>query len=294
MERFELDTTQLSILLGDHLGGTVTDVLPLALGASSRETPWRIDFSFNGLERTVLLRHGKTCSRNEAVALRAMEMNAIPTPKVLVWDAEGEAVGTPLFVSEFVAGESLLPPMKAGETWAIDLYIETACELQAIRAEDLPQELAAQLKTAESAVDVLNDAYEMFAEVDDLIEAAYRKLVDGQPILPKPQFSNGDLWPDNLLVNDRKVVGIIDWQHAGFSDPLFEFLLPFFLVPGLRGQGIEGRFCRRKAIDPDILHWYHGLEFFDSLRWVLRTGEPYEMHTAESLRTDLERWMADS
>ena len=38
----------------------------------------------------------------------------------------------------------------------------------------------------------------------------------------------------------------------------------------------------------------HGLEFFDSLRWVLKLGKPYEVHTAESLQRDLEQWLEKS
>jgi len=45
------------------------------------------------------------------------------------------------------------------------------------------------------------------------------------------------------------------------------------------------------GFDPEMLRWYHGLEFFDSLRWVLRTGKPYGIHTAESLERDLARWL---
>lgn len=294
MERFKLDNSRLTALLSERLGGAVTNLSPTSLGESSRQTPWRIDFERNGTEHTVLLRYGKGCSRNEVVALRAMEVMDIPTPKVLIWDEDGAALGTPLFVSEFINGEPLMTAMKAGKAWAIDLYIDTACELQAIRAEDLPEGIAAQLEVSESAAEVLADAYDMMSEKDDLVEAAYRKLADTQPDLPDPQFSNGDLWPENLLIRDRELVGVIDWQHAGFSDPLFEFLLPFFLVPELRGLGIEERFCLRKGLDPQILTWYHGLEFFDSLRWVLKTGKPYEMHTAESLRADLDQWMDES
>ena len=75
------------------------------------------------------------------------------------------------------------------------------------------------------------------------------RRIDGSsrrgPDLPEIHFSNGDLWPENLLVRDRRLVAVIDWQHAGFSDPIFEFLLPFFLVPELRGRGIEERYCER-------------------------------------------------
>lgn len=45
------------------------------------------------------------------------------------------------------------------------------------------------------------------------------------------------------------------------------------------------------GIDPAALHWYYGLEFFDSLAWVLKLGKPYGIHTAESLTVDLERWL---
>jgi aminoglycoside phosphotransferase (APT) family kinase protein len=58
-----------------------------------------------------------------------------------------------------------------------------------------------------------------------------------------------------------------------FSDPLYEFLLSFFVLPELRRRGLEERYCRRMGIDSSTLHWYHGLESFDSLRWVMVTGE---------------------
>jgi aminoglycoside phosphotransferase (APT) family kinase protein len=180
--------------------------------------------------------------------------------------------------------------MTAGEQWAIDLYIDTVCALQDVRKEDLRGE-AAELLGDETIRDVIEAAYERFPEREPLHEAAYRTLVSRQPNIPKTAFSNGDLWPENLLVRDRGLVGVIDWQHAGWSDPIFEFLLPFFLVPELRNRGIEARYCERRGFDPAVLDWYHGVEYFDSLSFVLKTGEPYEMHTAESLRRDLERWL---
>jgi aminoglycoside phosphotransferase (APT) family kinase protein len=181
--------------------------------------------------------------------------------------------------------------MLAGEAWAEDLYEETACALQSITRAQLGT-LARQLDT-ESAADVLEDAYAYLrGHPEPVAHAAYARLKETMPRLPAPRFSNGDLWPDNLIVRDRQLVGVIDWANAGFSDPVFEFLLPFFLRPGLRGRGLEARYCQRMGFDPAVLPWYHGLEFFDSLRWVLVVGAPYEQHTAETLRADLARWLA--
>ncbi len=154
-----------------------------------------------------------------------------------------------------------------------------------------PGESVAQLGSGESARDVLDAAYRRFRDPTPLQNAAYRRLIDTQPALPGTAFSNGDLWPDNLLVKGHRLAGVIDWQHAGWSDPIFEFLLPFFLVTELRNRGVEERYCQRKGYDPDLLHWYHGLEYFDSLSFVLNTGEPYEMHTADTLNADLASWI---
>ncbi len=89
-------------------------------------------------------------------------------------------------------------------------------------------------------------------------------------------------------------MGAIDWQHAGFTDPIFEFLLPFFLVPELRGRGMEQTYCARTGFDPAVLAWYHGLEFFDSLSFVLKLDKPYEMHTADTLQRDLRNWLDET
>jgi aminoglycoside phosphotransferase (APT) family kinase protein len=112
--------------------------------------------------------------------------------------------------------------------------------------------------------------------------------------LPEVRFSNGDLWPDNLIVRDQQLAGVIDFTNAGFSDPIYEFLLPFFVAPELRGRGIEERYFRRMGFDPDTLSWYHGLEYFDTWHWVRSTGEPFVQYTAERLVAALERWLDEA
>jgi aminoglycoside phosphotransferase (APT) family kinase protein len=281
----------LSTALERALDHTVRAMRVTPLGASSRETPWRVDLETDRGGRRLLVRLGPSCSANEVAALAAMEDHSLPTPKTLHWDPEGKALGIPLFVSTFIEGEPLLDAMKAGEPWADALYIDTVCAVQSITAADLPPGSLETLEGSESALQVLEAGYAMFEKPNPLAEAAYERLKATWPGPPGDRFSNGDLWPENLLVEGDRLVGIIDWQHAGFTDPIFEFLLPFFLVPELRDRGTEQAYCERMGFDETTLHWYHGLEFFDSLRWVLKTGEPYEIHTAESLERDLERWL---
>ena len=102
---------------------------------------------------------------------------------------------------------------------------------------------------------------------------------------------SGDLWLENFIVKDQRLAGVIDFANASFSDPVYEFLLSFFVAPELGGRGIEARYCRRMGYDPAMLPWYHGLEYFDTLRWVLTTGENFVHHTKESLEADLRVWL---
>ena len=283
--------SQIEGYLGRCLGAPVRLVGARELAKSTRDAPWRLDVEVAGQARSYVLRLESRGIEHEYEVLRAVESLPIPAPRAYGWDPGGEALGVPCFFYDFVEGESLLDPMLAGEPWAEALYIDTACTLQSITRDQLAG-VAHRFGDSETAVDVLEDAYAHFqADPHPLADAAYARLKDTLPALPGPRFSNGDLWPDNLIVRDRRLVGVIDWALAGFSDPIFEFLLPFFLRPPLRGRGIEERYCRRMGFDPGLLPWYHGLEFLDSWRWVRVTGEPYEQHTDESLQADLARWL---
>ena len=277
--------------LGRVLGADARLIDAQELAQSTRDAPWRLDAEVGGRVRSFVLRLESKRIEHEYRMLRAVEAIVVPAPRAYGWDSTGEALGIPCFFYDYVVGESLLDRMLEGHAWAEELYVDTACALQSVTRDQL-EAVSDLLGEGETAADVLDDAYAYFqGDPHPLTDAAYTRLKETQPPLPEPRFSNGDLWPDNLIVRDGQLAGVIDWALAGFSDPVFEFLLPFFLRPTLRGRGIEERYCQRMGFDPAVLPWYHGLEFFDSWRWVRLTGKPYEQHTDESLEADLARWL---
>jgi aminoglycoside phosphotransferase (APT) family kinase protein len=279
--------------LSRYLGFQVDFVRAEKLTKSTREAPWRLDVNLNGAPQSYVLQLDLRNIDNEYQILKVMETIPIPTPRVYGLDLQGKALGTACFFSDFIGGESLLRPMLAGESWAEQLYINTVCKLQAVTENQLGS-IAQGLKR-ETAADVLEDAYAAIKSKSlPLANAAYNELKASMPELPPVRFSNGDLWLDNFIVQDGVLAGVIDFPNATFSDPIFEFLLSFFVKPELQGRGIEERYCRQIGYDPSILHWYHGLEYFDTWRWVLVTGESFVHHTAESLETDLRKWLDDS
>lgn len=277
--------------LHHNLGLAVRFTWAELLTQSSREAPWRLDVLLDGEPRSFVLQLDLRRGEHEYHALRSMENIPIPTPRAYGWDPEGEALGMPCFFSDYLQGVSLLGPMLSGEPWAETLYLDTVCALQAVT----PQQLASSdLFTAgdETALYALERAFEYFFEnPHPLAEKVYHTLVDSQPQFPETRFSNGDLWLDNFIVRDGELVGVIDFESAGFSDPIYEFLLAFFVEPKLRGRGIENRYCLRMGYDPDLLPWYHGLEYFDTWAWVRKSGESFMHYTDENLQEALQGWL---
>jgi aminoglycoside phosphotransferase (APT) family kinase protein len=281
---------QCEMYLGRFLGCQVDFIQAKMLAKSTREAPWRLDVKVNGVAQSYVLQLDSSDIEHEYQVLKAMESIPVSTPRAYGLDSQGEALGVVCFFSDFIAGESLLGPMQAGGAWAEELYINTVCALQAVTDEDLG-DIAHGLKR-ETAGDVLESAYaDLKSKSLPLADAAYRELKARMPALPSVRFSNGDLWLDNFIIQDGKLAGVIDFQDAAFSDPIFEFLLSFFVSPGLQGRGIEERYCQRIGYDPAILQWYHGLEYLDTWRWVLLTGKGFVHHTAASLEADLEKWL---
>jgi aminoglycoside phosphotransferase (APT) family kinase protein len=282
---------QMGSYLSRSLGCPVDFIQAERLVKSTCLAPWKLDVTANGVSHSYVLQLDSRDLAHEYQVLKAMQPLPIPTPCAYGLDLQGEALGVACFFSDFIPGESLLESMLAGEPWAEQLYLDTVCALQALTEEDLG-EIAHELER-ETAADVLENAYASLKnKALPLAEAAYRELKAGLPVLPPVRFSNGDLWLDNFIVQDRKLAGVIDFQNAAFSDPVFEFLLSFFVSPELQGHGTEERYCLRLGVDPAILHWYHGLEFFDTWHWVLETGEGFVHHTAASLEADLKEWLA--
>jgi aminoglycoside phosphotransferase (APT) family kinase protein len=281
-----------NIYLTHSLGHQARLVHAELLVKSTRDAPWRLDVDVGGSLRSFVLRLASRGFEHEYHILRAMEAIPIPTPRVYGWDPDGDALGIACFLMDFVRGESLLKPMLAGAEWAEALFIDSVCHLQTVTREQLAA-VTQQFEKDETACDVLENAYAFLRTLppDALVDKVYAQLKKTRPDLPDARFSNGDLWLDNFIVSEQRLEGVIDFANAGFTDPIYEFLLSSFLLPELRVRGVEERYCQQMGFDPGVLHWYHGLECFDSWHWVLKTGEPYEHYTAEDLRSDLAQWL---
>jgi aminoglycoside phosphotransferase (APT) family kinase protein len=68
-----------------------------------------------------------------------------------------------------------------------------------------------------------------------------------------PVWVHGDLLPGNILIDNGRLSGIIDWGCAGIGDPACEAMLAWSLPPGAR-------------------HRYRKLLNFDDATWARARG----------------------
>jgi aminoglycoside phosphotransferase (APT) family kinase protein len=120
-----------------------------------------------------------------------------------------------------------------------------------------------------------------------------RWLVDHRPTpSEKPVICHGDLWPGNLLVDDGKVVGVLDWTLATVAEPALDvgftamavtiapLELPQFAVPTV--LRISARITRR------FVSRYHDLTgadlsnqpWYEALRCLLELTDVVDYRNA--------------
>jgi aminoglycoside phosphotransferase (APT) family kinase protein len=259
------------------------------LEKSSRDAPRKIVAQCPDGERALVLHAAGTRGEHEYEVLRAMErVTSVPTPRVHGYDPE---LG---LLQDFVDGQAVHGPMLAGERWAEDLWIDAIEALFDVRREQL-NDVTHRFDEDDDADAVVESACRDLATTrDPLVEELRDRLRRTRPDLPTVRFSNGDLYTTNFLVRERRLAAVIDFEHAGFTDPVFELLLPFFMCPELRGRGTEERACRRLGIDPGVLPWYRALEWLDTWRHAHRRGGKVDRFTSDQCRGELEAWLGAS
>jgi len=170
----------------------------------------------------------------EYEVMKAMEETDVPCPMMYDLESDRKILGEKFFLAEFINGET---PNVWRSHWRERLQGEWATE-----GRPLPNQFVDILVDLHSIdtdrIDVLDDpgaddvAANELAEYEEwygstkrtnpVLEEAFRWLESNMPMVSERTFVHGDYRVGNMLLDDSRVEGLLDWELARISDPMYD------------------------------------------------------------------------
>ena len=204
-----------------------------------------------------VLAYEKNLMETEVASLRLVEGNpAIPAPKVYFFDQARDLCDSDYFFMEKLPGEnferlrdSLPPETRAAISFCIGEIVRAINGYAgkgyfgypgnpALRGECWK---AAFLKMIHSVLEDGCRRNAVYGYGYDEIRAAIEKHAPALEAVTAPVLVHWDVWDSNILVNEGRISGIIDFERALWGDPLMEAQFrPIFgeaVTASMRGYG---------------------------------------------------------
>ena len=227
--------------IGDEV--TIEALRPLA-GGASRET-WRFEIEIEGDPLPLVMRLDTATTMNEEALSRKVEFcllqlaysTGITCPRPYWLCDDDEVLGAPFFLMAYVAGESIGPRVVRSPELASARQMlpgQMARELARIHALDphrpeiarLPRP-AQDVSPAQHVVDQLRRALARLDVHSPGLAAGLRWLEQNQPPAPPLlRLVHGDFRIGNLIVAQKGLAAVIDWEFAHLGDPMEDVAWP--------------------------------------------------------------------
>jgi aminoglycoside phosphotransferase len=226
--------------------------------------------------RAFVLKRGRSAARAAAVTARLHELG-YPAPHYVRVEADWA-------LQEELPGEPLEPWRPLGESIAARLL-----ELQALHAEAAPTPEGSWRRVIVSSVlsgarsylrlATLRDHSDRSRELLVRCQDTVRRFGDRVPALDA--IVHWDFTPDNVLVHDGRVTGVIDWEGVRAGDPHFDLVTLAFYAPGTPLLEVAVH-----ELDPGLCSVYQAHLCVRQAEWSLRrhdeaTGERMLVYALE-------------
>ncbi len=228
----------------DLLGREVELSEPVLLAGGASKEAWAVDADGEPLlvRRAavgVIHRHTLSLADEYAVLQVAHEAGVkVPRPYGYVPDLDGREA----FVMERLAGETIgrrivqRPELAAAREALPTQLADELAAIHAIPLERVPFLEQAQLERLVGELDEIGEPH-------PAIELALWWLREHRPPPRPAAFAHGDYRIGNVVVDERGLVGVLDWEFAHVDDPVRDLAWPLvrawrFAVPERRLGGI--------------------------------------------------------
>jgi aminoglycoside phosphotransferase (APT) family kinase protein len=238
------------------LGTGISEPVLLAGGASKEA--WAVDADGDKLlvrRAAVGVIHKHTLSLAEEFAVLEAAHEAgvkVPRPITYIGDLDGREA----FVMERLEGETIGRRIVRMERIPPELPTQMADELAKIHA--IPRARVDFLQ--EARLERMVEEFDEVGEPHPAIELGLWWLRENRPPARDPVVVHGDYRIGNLVVDERGLVGVLDWEFAHVDDPVRD--LAFSLVRAWRFGVPEKRLGGIGAVEP-YLERYNAQTGFD-------------------------------
>ena len=251
-------------------------------GGASRET-WSFDaLHGDGTVEPLILRRDppgalKSVMAKEQEVLGAASAAAVPVPRLVAAGGGSSPIGSAFMIMERIPGETIPRRILRDEAFeAARPKMAAQCGTILARIHAIPLDAVPVLVRGEP-LDEMRAALDELGQPHPAFELGLRWLADHQPPLNEPAVVHGDFRNGNLIVDERGVRSVLDWEMARLGDPLED--LAWLCVRAWRfghddrrvgGFGDVDDLVRSyeaesgRRVDLDALRWW---ETLGTLKW---------------------------
>jgi len=271
----------------------VSALRPLAGGASRESWAFDLVHGDGRVDHLVLRRDpaGRTIQgsrRQEFLILRAAAAAGVPVPAVRFCEDDASILGSPFFVMEFVAGETLARRLLRDAEYAparAALPEQLAAALARIHGMESRDPTLAFLTvppagTAPAAAELARweDIYRAATpDPHPAIELALRWLAPRVPAVAQQRIVHGDFRIGNVIFGPEGLRAVIDWELPHVGDPMED--IGWLCVRSWRfgASAPVGGLCERERffaayeraggvrVDPAAVRWW---EVLGNFKWA--------------------------
>jgi aminoglycoside phosphotransferase (APT) family kinase protein len=196
-------------------GAEITTVARLCGGVSADVHRLELTQCDGSTSSVVLRAHGAAYSGHTAdleyQLLQALYQHGLPVPEPLLVDASSKFFSEPFLVTRFVKGTSDIPTSAEGHY--VEAMANMLANIHAVPIKSLP--------VLPERIDPLPEILDYLPESHDWLDLrAYLRSLSDTSYLKPPELLHGDFWPMNILWKQDAIAAVLDWEDAGFGDPL--------------------------------------------------------------------------
>ena len=251
-------------------GAALRSVRRLTGGVSAQVYALEVAQSSGALARVVVREHSPVESHYTAelefLLLKALHSLDLPVPQPILFDARCTLAATPFVIMAAIPGSSVIPTGEAFE------YIDEMAS-QLFRIHQAPIQ---NLPALPSRLDPLPEVFEYLPTAAEWggLKARLRALTD-TGFKGAPCLLHGDYWAQNLLWEQGRITGILDWEDAAIGDPLSD----------VAGASVELRYLFGREGMQRFIAAYSALSSVDPTRLAL-----WQVYVAAAAQHFMSTW----